>query len=103
MKYKSSWLKVLISSQCLQSCLVHVTFIALSADPRGVFLSRYRKFLRMIDQGVTPSATASVVPEPVEGYDRATLLPTCRVAPDRVFLCRRVYESRQRRLLKYSR
>jgi hypothetical protein len=67
---------------------------------------RYRKFLRMVDQGVPPSQScSSVVPDPPLGYDRADFLPTCRVAPDRVFLCRRVYESRQRRLLKshYSR
>jgi hypothetical protein len=59
---------------------------------------RYRKFLRMVDAGV-PSPH-SLVPDSGETYDRADFLPTCRVAPDRVFLCRRVYESRQRRLLK---
>ena len=64
--------------------------------------SRYRKFLRMVDQGLPASPLSSVVPECPEGYDRAHLLPTCRVAPDRVFLCRKVYESRQRRVLKYS-
>lgn len=59
---------------------------------------RYRKFLRMVDQGL--SSGTSIVPDPVPGYERAEFLPTQRVAPDRVFLCRRVYESRQRRLLK---
>ena len=60
---------------------------------------RYRKFLRMVEEGVSP-ANPSIVPDPTEGYDRAYLLPSCRVAPDRVFLCRKVYESRQKRLLK---
>ncbi|TRY78802.1 hypothetical protein TCAL_15320 [Tigriopus californicus] len=59
---------------------------------------RYRKFLRMVDQGL--SCGTSIVPDPLPGYERAEFLPTQRVAPDRVFLCRRVYESRQRRLLK---
>ena len=53
----------------------------------------------MVDSGQSHPLSA-IVPEPSEGYDRAELLPTCRVAPDRVFLCRKVYESRQRRLLK---
>ena len=53
----------------------------------------------MVEEGVSP-ANPSIVPDPTEGYDRAYLLPSCRVAPDRVFLCRKVYESRQKRLLK---
>ncbi len=52
----------------------------------------------MVDDNAVPSP--SIVPElPSEAYDRADLLPTCRVAPDRVFLCRKVYESRQRRAM----
>lgn len=62
-------------------------------------LLRYRKFLRMVEENLSP--LPSIVPDPSEpGYERAELLPTCQVAPDRVFLCRKVYESRQRRLLK---
>ena len=53
----------------------------------------------MVDAGAT-SHPASIVPEHPEGYERANLLPKCRVAPDRVFLCRRVYDSRNRRLFK---
>ena len=61
----------------------------------SLFSPRYRKFLRMVDTNST--ATASIVPElPASAYERAELLPTCRVAPDRVFLCRKVYESRRR-------
>ena len=59
---------------------------------------RYRKFQRMVDQGITPGY--SIVPELMEGYDRADLLPRCMVAPDRVFLCRRVYDPRQKRIFK---
>lgn len=59
---------------------------------------RYRKFLKMVEHNVSPPATC--VPDPLEGYDRANQLPKCRVAPDRVFLCRRVYDSRLRRLFK---
>ena len=56
----------------------------------------------MVDEGLStpPPSSLLIVPDPPLGYDRAEFLPTCRVAPDRVFLCRRVYESRQRRLLK---
>lgn len=62
---------------------------------------RYRKFLKMVEDGVTSTTTlTSLVPDPVNGYERATILPKCRVAPDRVFLCRRVYDSRLRRLFK---
>ena len=64
-------------------------------------LFRYKKFARMVEQGIAPPPVPAV-PDPPQGYDRAHMLPTCRVAPDRVFLCRRVYESRQRRVLKYS-
>ena len=56
----------------------------------------------MVECGVN-NPPPSIVPDPPHGYDRADFLPTCRVAHDRVFLCRRVYESRQRRLLKYPR
>ena len=51
----------------------------------------------MVEVGVTPSPTP--VPEPVKTYERAEQLPKCRVAPDRVFLCRRVYDSRTKRRL----
>ena len=55
----------------------------------------------MMDTNST--ASASIVPElPASAYDRAELLPTCRVAPDRVFLCRKVYESRRRAALAAS-
>jgi hypothetical protein len=60
-------------------------------------ICRYRKFLRMVEQGMSASPNLIVPDLPPAAYDRAELLPTCRVAADRVFLCRKVYESRQRR------
>jgi hypothetical protein len=62
------------------------------------YIYRYRKFQRMVYQDITPAY--SIVPELMEGYDRADLLPRCEVAPDRVFLCRRVYDPRQKRIFK---
>ena len=59
---------------------------------------RYNKFCRMVEQGVTPPW--NTVPEKDEGYPRASVLPTQRVASDRVFLCRKVYDSRGKRMLK---
>jgi len=61
---------------------------------------RYRKFLKMVDDGATTAPPPMLVPEHPDGYERANVLPKCRVAPDRVFLCRRVYDSRNRRLFK---
>ena len=59
---------------------------------------RYMRFSRMVDDGVTPPW--NIVPEKKEGYTRAKLLPTCQVAGDRVFLCRKVYDPRGRRMYK---
>ena len=67
------------------------------------------RFSRMMDEGVTPPW--NIVPElpaakgkgKVAGqpsYPRAALLPTCQVAHDRVFLCRKVYDPRGRRMYK---
>ena len=55
------------------------------------------RFSRLVDSGVTPAW--NIVPER-EGYPRAPLLPTCQVANDRVFLCRKVYDPRGRRMYK---
>ena len=44
----------------------------------------------MVDTSST--AATSIVPElPAAAYERAELLPTCRVAPDRVFQEQRAY------------
>jgi len=59
---------------------------------------RYMRFSQMVDEGVTPPW--NIVPEKKEGYTRAKLLPTCQVAGDRVFLCRKVYDPRGRRMYK---
>ena len=52
----------------------------------------------MVDSGVTPAW--NIVPDRREGYPRASLLPTCQVANDRVFLCRKVYDPKGRRMYK---
>jgi len=59
---------------------------------------RYMRFSQMVDEGVVPPW--NIVPERKEGYPRAALLPSCQVANDRVFLCRKVYDTRGRRMLK---
>jgi len=59
---------------------------------------RYMRFSQMVDEGVVPPW--NIVPERKEGYPRAGLLPLCQVANDRVFLCRKVYDTRGRRMLK---
>ena len=61
-------------------------------------LCRYMRFSRLVDSGVTPAW--NIVPDRREGYPRAPLLPTCQVATDRVFLCRKVYDPRGRRMYK---
>ena len=52
----------------------------------------------MIDADVSPPW--NIVPERKEGYPRAGLLPTCQVAHDRVFLCRKVYDPKGRKMYK---
>jgi len=59
---------------------------------------RYMRFSRMLDEGVTPPW--NIVPERKDDYPRAELLPKCQVAHDRVFLCRKVYDPRGRRMYK---
>jgi len=59
---------------------------------------RYMKFSQMVDEGVVPPW--NIVPERSDGYPRSNLLPSRQVAHDRVFLCRKVYDSRGRRMLK---
>ena len=59
---------------------------------------RYMRFSRMIDADVSPPW--NIVPERKEGYPRAGLLPTCQVAHDRVFLCRKVYDPKGRKMYK---
>ncbi|XP_067011951.2 platelet binding protein GspB [Anabrus simplex] len=58
---------------------------------------RYRKCVRRLEEGVREPGL--VVPE-YEGYPRRSRQPPGRVASDMVFFCRRVYDFRQRRILK---
>ena len=59
---------------------------------------RYIKFLAQIQQGIPPQP--SEVPESPSEYPRANMLPSARVAPDRIFFCQRVYDFRTKRILK---
>jgi len=59
---------------------------------------RYMKFSAMVDGGVSPPW--NIVPERSDGYPRGGLLPSRQVAHDRVFLCRKVYDSRGKRMIK---
>lgn len=59
---------------------------------------RYRRFLRLFQEGVCPVTTP--VPGPEEGYCRKDRQPPGCVVPELLFFCRRVYDYRQKRLLK---
>lgn len=59
---------------------------------------RYRRFLRLFQEGVYPITTP--VPDPEEGYSRKDRQPPGCVVGELLFFCRRVYDYRQKRLLK---
>jgi len=58
---------------------------------------RYRRTVRWLEEGLPQGSR--VVPPP-EDYSRSHRQPPGRVAPDLVFFCRRVYDFRQKRILK---
>ncbi|XP_054264721.1 uncharacterized protein LOC128987739 isoform X2 [Macrosteles quadrilineatus] len=60
---------------------------------------RYRRSIRTQDEGRGCSG-ARLVPLPEGSYPRQHRQPPGRVAPDLVFFCRRVYDFRQKRILK---
>lgn len=62
-----------------------------------VILYRYRKCVRRLEDGVREPCL--VVPQHEE-YPREKRQPPGCVAPELVFFCRRVYDFRQRRILK---
>jgi hypothetical protein len=70
------------------------------------FFRRYRKRAKMTEQGLPPPSgdlIPSMSSETSEYPRRLRLPPTCTTTTaDRVFLCRRVYDFRQKRILKYS-
>ena len=63
---------------------------------------RYRSQERRLTDGmVYPSSNSIVPPLPsADSYPRKDLLPQLRVPPDRLFVCYRVYDFRQKRVLK---
>ncbi|XP_054714719.1 LOW QUALITY PROTEIN: uncharacterized protein LOC129224309 [Uloborus diversus] len=58
---------------------------------------RYRKKCKLAEDNIIP--LPSVVPE-VEDYPRKKSLPPVNISPDLVLFCRKVYDFRQKRLLK---
>ncbi|XP_072167140.1 bromo adjacent homology domain-containing 1 protein-like [Diadema setosum] len=66
-----------------------------------VTLAEYNRFcakLRMAIEGIRPSRP--YVPDPPETYPRKEAIPPHGADPESVFLCRQVYDFRQRRVLK---
>ncbi|XP_064485106.1 bromo adjacent homology domain-containing 1 protein-like [Ornithodoros turicata] len=59
---------------------------------------RYRARTKLLEEGQRPRT--AVVPDLEEGYSRRDRLPPGRMDPQLVFFCRRVYDFRQRRILK---
>lgn len=59
---------------------------------------RYRAQVKMLDDGIRPPM--AVVPDLEGGYPRRDRLPPGRMDPQMVFFCRRVYDFRQKRILK---
>lgn len=59
---------------------------------------RYRARAKMLEEGLRPPM--AVVPDQEGGYPRRDRLPPGRMDPQMVFFCRRVYDFRQKRILK---
>lgn len=62
-----------------------------------LFICRYKAEARREETG---GIKLSVVPPPEGGYQRAYNLPSPSASLDRIFLCRKVYDYRQKRCLK---
>lgn len=62
---------------------------------------RYKKRQRMLAAGIEESLTDRIVPKPSERYHRQDRLPPAdHLNNDNVFCCRKVYDSRNKRILK---
>lgn len=59
---------------------------------------RYRAWLKMLEEGTRPKT--SPVPDMEECYIRKDRLPPGRVSSEMIFFCHKVYDFRQRRILK---
>lgn len=59
---------------------------------------RYRRRVRLLEEGLR--SQVPIVPDPEEGYSRKDRQPPGCVSPDMVFFCRKVYDFRQKRILK---
>lgn len=61
---------------------------------------RYRKRNRMEEFDVTLSLTDRVIPNLQESYSRMHRIPDSSVSPELVFVCRQIYDSRYKKLIK---
>ncbi|KAF2360426.1 Bromo adjacent (BAH) domain [Trinorchestia longiramus] len=61
---------------------------------------RYRRHLRLSVQGLSAHEIVSVVPDPEFDYPRQQRQPPGCVVSDLLFFCRKVYDYRQKRILK---
>lgn len=64
-----------------------------------IYYFRYKKENKRIDEGIEEK-TLPCIPNP-EPYPRSQRQPpTSRLSPEMVFFCRRVYDFRQKRIMK---
>lgn len=69
------------------------------------YVLTYNEFCRyqsnkLLKKSLQTSLAASIVPPLQEPYPRLDRLPSMRVFPELVFCCRKVYDFRQKRILK---
>lgn len=63
---------------------------------------RHRKTSKLVEEGFASPPSGLVPPagDASGDYPRRKRLPSARTPADRVFLCRKVYDFRQKRILK---
>ncbi|XP_060530509.1 uncharacterized protein LOC132704505 [Cylas formicarius] len=59
---------------------------------------RYRKMYRRLEEGLDETPTCIPIPEPYPRADRQP--PSGSMSPDMIFFCRKVYDFRQKRIIK---
>merc|ERR1719219_3217298 len=78
-----------VSVECLEDRCFVMTFDE---------FCRYQKRVRMEDAGIQ---VKRIVPElDIKSYPRTRFVPERSVSPDRVFMCRKVYDFRRKTILK---
>ena len=61
---------------------------------------RYKRLKLLKQWPLSSCVTRAIVPQLSESYPRADRMPPSRVFPELVFCCRKVYDYRQKRILK---